>query len=317
MQVACNRVEEFFFPATTDTWLSILRIGLGIQIILYCLSLWGDWNNLFALHGSRFINRDLTEAILSADSSLIPRLGWLVALGGRLGLTETTVLSLVWICLCCAGCCLVLGFLCRASAVIAWFIYLCATKSGDLLTYGVDHMTTSGLFYLMLAPLPDHYALDRKLWKPRVQHRHLLGFFRRVLQLHLCVIYFSGGLAKCLGVGWWNGESLWRALTRPPFNIVPFHIIVSWKAALPFIGIAVCLLETGYPFFIWPRKTRLIWLVGILGMHVAIGLAMGLYLFAFVMIVLNLAAFGIEVLPFLNKIPLHERQEMFHPASQT
>src|SRR6267378_1548329 len=103
MQVACNRVEEFFFPAISDAWLSILRIGLGIQIIIYCLSLRGDWNNLFAFHGGGLINRDLTEAILSADSSLIPRLGWLVALGGPLGLRETTVLPLVWICLFCAG----------------------------------------------------------------------------------------------------------------------------------------------------------------------------------------------------------------------
>lgn len=317
MHVACNRLEKFFFPEISDVWLSILRIGLGLQIIFYCLSLWGDWNNLFALHGSGFISRDLSEAILSADSLLIPRLGWLVALVDPLGLKETTMFSLVWICLFCTGFCLLFGFCCRASAVIAWFLYVCAAKSSDLLTYGVDHMTTTGLFYLMLAPLPDRCALDWKLRKARVQHGHLLGFFRRVLQLHLCVIYFSGGLAKCLGVGWWNGESMWRALVRPPFDVVPFHIIISWKAALPFVGIAVCLLETGYPFLIWARRTRLIWLVGILGMHVAIGLTMGLYLFAFVMIVLNLAAFGTDVLPFLNKITLHERSDMIQPARQT
>jgi hypothetical protein len=40
------------------------------------------------------------------------------------------------------------------------------------------------------------------------------------------------------------------------------------------------------------KKTRPIWLVCILAMHAAIGLMMGLYLFALVMIVLNLAAFG-------------------------
>jgi hypothetical protein len=51
-------------------------------------------------------------------------------------------------------------------------------------------------------------------------------------------------------------------------------------------------LEIGYPFFIWHEKTRKIWLIGICAMHVGIGLAMGMYLFAFVMIVLNVAAFG-------------------------
>ncbi|MEP6937235.1 MAG: hypothetical protein ABI871_04115, partial [Chthoniobacterales bacterium] len=52
------------------------------------------------------------------------------------------------------------------------------------------------------------------------------------------------------------------------------------------------LLETGYPLFIWLRKTRTFWLVAIVAMHLAIGLTMGLYLFALVMITLNLAAFG-------------------------
>ena len=59
------------------------------------------------------------------------------------------------------------------------------------------------------------------------------------------------------------------------------------------MGITICLLETAYPIFIWmKRSTRSIWLAAILAMHAAIGLMMGMYLFAFVMIVLNLAAFA-------------------------
>jgi hypothetical protein len=120
----------------------------------------------------------------------------------------------------------------------------------------------------------------------------LLGFWHRVLQLHLCVIYFFSGLTKCLGSGWWNGSNVWRALIRPPFNVIDPEILVRWKYLFPVVGIFVCLLEIGYPFFIWNSKTRKIWLIGICSMHVGIGLTMGMYLFAFVMIVLNLAAFG-------------------------
>ena len=292
MRPALDRLDQFFFPATSDSWLTVLRVGLGVQIIIYCLSLRGDWNDLLALHGSGLIQRDLTEAILTADSSLIPRLGWLIDLAEPLGVGEQTVLTLVWICLFCAGFCLLLGIFCRVAAVTAWFVYLWAAKSASLLSYGVDDMTTIGLFYLMLAPFPDRHALDRKLWKSQIKDRHLHGFFRRVLQLHLCVIYLSGGITKCLGAGWWNGESMWRALTRPPFNAIPSEILLSWKALLPVAGITVCLLETGYPVFIWVKKTRPVWLIAIVGMHIGIGITMGLYLFAFIMIVLNLAAFG-------------------------
>jgi len=160
------------------------------------------------------------------------------------------------------------------------------------LTYGMDNFTTIGLFYLMLAPFPDRYSIDRRLWKLSIKDRHLHGFFRRVLQLHLCIIYFFSGLNKSLGAGWWNGDNMWLALTRPPFNVLPVDLIKSCHFVLPLAGIAVLVLETFYPFFIWPRRTRPIWLAGILAMHVGIGLAMGLYLFGLIMIILNIAAFG-------------------------
>jgi hypothetical protein len=70
---------------------------------------------------------------------------------------------------------------------------------------------------------------------------------------------------------------------------------------LPVLGILICLIEIGYPVFIWMKKTRLLWLVCILAMHAAIGLMMGMYLFALVMIVLNLAAFGAGI-----RVPFHQ-----------
>ena len=311
-----EEVGKFLFAAESDKWLAVLRVGLGLQLLLYSLSLQSDWNYLFAGTGHGLISRQLGEAILSVESSLVPRLGWVVELGARVGLNEETVLSIAWICLLGAGCALILGIACRFSAVLAWLLHLCAAKSGAFVSYGVDNFMTIGLFYLMLSPLPDRYALDQRWRKSQLKDRQwsgrapcdmdgravrpsererasqLLGFFRRVLQVHLCLIYFFGGLTKCLGSGWWDGTNIWRALTRPPFNIIPPEILVRWKYFLPVLGISICLIETGYPIFIWLRKTRTTWLICVLGMHIAIGLTMGMYLFALIMIVLNLAAFG-------------------------
>jgi hypothetical protein len=79
--------------------------------------------------------------------------------------------------------------------------------------------------------------------------------------------------------------------------------LVRFKYALPGLGISICLIEIGYPVFIWIKKTRFLWLVCILAMHAAIGLTMGMYLFAFVMIVLNLAAFGVGMkVPFIGHL---------------
>jgi hypothetical protein len=292
-----KRVAQFLFPAQSDRWLTFLRLGLGLQVVLYALSLLNDWNYLFATTGNGLITRDLAEGLLALESRFMPRLGWLIAIGGHLGLREGTVLSAVWICLVCAGCGLLLGFACRFSAILAWFLHLCVAKSGAFVSYGVDDFMTIGLFYLMLSPLPDRYSFDQWLCKSEARDPQLLGFFRRVLQLHLCLIYFFGGLTKCLGSGWWDGSNIWRALTRPPFNIISPDLLLPWQHVLPLLGISVCFLETGYPFFIWSKRTRLIWLIGICGMHLAIGFTMGMFLFALVMIILNVAAFGTDFIP--------------------
>ena len=292
-----ERLADFLFSDDeSDQWLTVLRIGLALEVIFFCLSITGDWNSLLAGTGRGLISRELAETMLSGESAFVPRIGWLVTMGHALSLSEEAVLNLIWVATLCAGLFLLAGIFCRTAAITSWLLHLAAVKSGDLAAYGVDNLVTIGLFYLMLSPLPDRLAIDWRWRRPRSKNRHLLRFFRRVLQLHLCLIYFFGGLAKLLGLGWWNGTNLWRALTRPPFDIIPADTLIRFKPIFPVLGIAVCLLEVGYPFFIWQRRLRRGWLIGILGMHLAIGVAMGMYLFASVMIVLNLAAFGPGIL---------------------
>jgi hypothetical protein len=290
-----QRLIGFLFPPESDNWLALLRFGLGLQVVLYCLSIRTDWTYLLTGNGG-LISRSLSETILALESPLIPRLGWVVALGGYLGLGEGSVLSIVWYSLVTAGSFLLLGLFTRPAAIATWVLHLATIKSADLLSYGMDNLTTIGLFYLMLSPLPDHLSLDWQWRNSRPKHRDLLGFWRRVLQTHMCLIYFFSGIAKCVGLGWWNGSNLWRALTRPPFDLISAETLVRFKQVLPIAGVAVWLLEIGYPFFIWHRRLRRPWLIAILLMHAGVGITMGMYLFASIMIVLNLAAFGPGIL---------------------
>jgi len=285
-------VVTFLSPPDNSEWLGILRIGLGAEVTLYCASLWADWNYLFAGSGQAVITRQLSEAIISTESLAMPTVGRLVATASHFGIKEETAMLLAWGFLLGAGVFLAAGILSRASAIVAWFLHLCVAKSGGMVSYGVDSFMTIGLFYLMLAPLPDRYALDRKLWGGRALDPGRLGFFRRVLQVHLCVVYLFSGITKSLGVGWWDGSNIWRALIRPPFNILSPDLIAAWGFLLPAIGISICLIEIGYPVLIWSKRTRGIWLALVCSMHLATGLTMGMHLFAITMIVLNVSAFG-------------------------
>jgi hypothetical protein len=293
---AKNRFVRFLFPAESDQWLTVLRIGLALQLLVYCISIRGDWNYFLASTGGGLLSRNLTEAIVDLNGVLIPRLGWCVNAAGYFGVSERTTLLAVWWCLVAASFFLLFGLFSRPAAVVSWLLHLATVKSSLLLSYGMDNLTTIGLFYLMLAPSPTGFSVDARWRRPKRQDRRLFGFFRRVLQIHLCLIYFFGGLTKAIGRGWWDGTNLWRALTRPPFDIISADILVRFKYVFPIAGIGICLLEIGYPFFVWHRRVRRPWLAAILLMHIGIGLAMGMYLFASIMIVLNLAAFGPGIL---------------------
>jgi len=288
-----SRRCDWFFPAKDNAWLTILRIGLGLQLALYEFSMRHDWVRLLNPESRR-----VSEAVLAAESSTVPRLGWLITGGTALGLSEKSTLVLIWLVLLGASLCLIAGLFCRTAAITGWLLHLMVVKSTSIFSYGLDGFTTIGLFYLALSPLPDPWSSDWRWRKLRPHYADLAGFFQRALQLHLCSIYFFSGLTKILGSGWWNGDNLWRALTRPPFDVIDPAFIARGKSFLPFAGIAICFLELGYAVFIWPKQTRTIWLLAIIGMHIGIGVFMGMPLFAFIMIVLNVAAFGSElVLP--------------------
>jgi hypothetical protein len=107
------------------------------------------------------------------------------------------------------------------------------------------------------------------------------------MQIHLCVIYLAAGLEKALGRPWWSGEAIWQAVTQPVFRTFD----LSWLARYPWIpmlaGWSTLVVEIGYAFLIWPRRTRKLWCMATVGLHLGLGLFMGLVFFSSVMILLT------------------------------
>lgn len=285
-------LERFLFPQDSGRWVRVLQIGLGLQLVLYLGPLRHDWLSLFTTARTGLVNRALAEAVLSGESPFTPRLGWLVNVGRMVGVNEAITLWLIWLALIGLGLFFLTGYYSRAVAIAAWFLFLSVAKSGTLFSYGVDNLTVIGLFYLMIAPRPPALPWSSGRKRRTAIDPRRYGFHRRALQLHLSIIYFFSGISKALGPEWWNGVSVWKALTRPPFDLIGPDLLIRFAPLFPIVGIAVLLMETGYPVFIWPQRTRPFWLGAILLMHLSIALTMGLYLFALIMIVLNVAAFG-------------------------
>ena len=62
LQKCWQHFVAFLFPAQNDASLAVLRIGLGLQVIVYALFLRSDWHYLFASSGKGLIGREVGEA---------------------------------------------------------------------------------------------------------------------------------------------------------------------------------------------------------------------------------------------------------------
>jgi len=182
------------------------------------------------------------------------------------------------------------GFLTRFSAFVLLIIQITLAKGSYLYTYGVDNFTTIALFYCVIFPLNRQLSIDSKIFRLKPVS---ISKYRKVLQLHLCFVYFFSGFEKALGVNWWNGESIWKCLTMPILgnHAYDFSFLASLPVLPTLLGWSILLIELGYPFFIFRKSTSKYWLAMVVSMHIGILFFLNLYFFSALMIILNVSAF--------------------------
>lgn len=170
------------------------------------------------------------------------------------------------------------------SSIIAWFIHLIIVNSNFLFTYGADNMITVLLIFNMLICIP---------FKNQAKSNATFSFAIRFLQIHMCFIYFFGGLGKVLGTNWLDGNAIWYVINIYSNNYVDLAMnFINYPIVFKLTCWSIVFLELLYPFLIYVPKIKKIVLVKIILLHLFIGIFMNLFTFAGVMILLNLIAFG-------------------------
>ena len=291
-QRLARAVTAFFFAPATARPLAALRVSLAVVLLGQAWLLRAEVLDLLAHDG--IVQGELSRFL---GGSGAPRAGWLVERLAPLVVSEPGCLYALCALYVVSLVGLALGLLTRFSAVMAWFLHWTLIRSAGTTSYGADTYAHIFLFYLMLVPAGDAFSLD--VWRRRVSPSPTaaarLGL--RVMQLHLCVSYLASGIQKSAGIQWWNGELLWRALSLPVYR----QYDMSWLAAYPWLcliaGWTTLLVELGYCIFIWPARTRRLWIGAIVALHLGIGVFLGLGVFAAIMCVLTLTVFGVSPEP--------------------
>lgn len=191
--------------------------------------------------------------------------------------------------------CLMVGLFSRPAAVLA---YLLAISYANRVTpggyFGLDKINCLLAMYLMLGPCGARYSLDR-LWRMRrgkavhTQPSVSANFAIRLIQVHMCIIYFFSGLGKLQGPSWWDGEAVWMSVANLEYQ----SIDMTWMADYPWLynllTHVTVFWELTYCFLIWNRFTRPWVLTLAVCVHGGIALALGMATFGLVMLIGNLA----------------------------
>lgn len=276
---AITRFDNFFFSRDERDvgFLSFLRVSVSLICLVHFCAIWQDFLKLYGNDG--FVPAELIGLF---KTGWVPSFGQLADwLNKSIGISEeitAIAFKTLYIYACLTLC---RGWIPPLSALVVLSLHLILTKGSPLYAYGIDYFKTIALFYCVVFFVGN--------W---LIHNHTP--FRRVLQLHLAIVYFFSGAEKSLGYNWHNGEAIWKAIHLPYLatGVAQQADVLSY---FPFVftlaGWVVILLELGYPLFINLPKTRKTWLLAIILMHVCIAISLRLYFYSATMIMLNIVAF--------------------------
>jgi hypothetical protein len=185
-----------------------------------------------------------------------------------------------------------LGLATRVTSVLSFLITISYSQRVPIANFGFDQILGMLCLYLSLGPSGAACSLDSLLGRWRLRRRGLPSvpeksasarMAMRLIQLHLCAIYFWAGLSKLKGPSWWTGEAMWRVIANQEYQTTDLTWM-AWVPWLPFLIAHLTILwEVFFITLIWNRKLRPIVLAMGVAMHVGIGAFLGMWTFGLIM----------------------------------
>ena len=272
--------NRFWFTPADSATLGVLRICAG-SMLLYTHAVWGIGFDDF-LNPAGLIPRESVEAFYGDNMRWAFSHLWLFQ--STSALWAVHIAGLVVFAL------FTVGLFTRATSVVAWLLTLSYIHRLPGSLFGTDQMNAMLATYLMLAPCGDAYSLDRWLKArraggplPDAPPSVATNIAARLIQLHMCIIYFFAGLGKLQGDTWWAGFAIWLAASNYEYQTVDLTWLAHWPILTAILTQLTCYWELFFCVLVWPRLLRPITLFIALPLHLSIGICMGLMTFGLIM----------------------------------
>ncbi|MCU1404078.1 MAG: hypothetical protein JWQ43_381 [Glaciihabitans sp.] len=123
--------------------------------------------------------------------------------------------------------------------------------------------------------------LSPRQWVPNIIHNGAIV----AVTLQIFIIYVVAGLSKVKGSQWQDGTAVYYPLNLQSLTPWPWLSDLATQNSLlvNFVTYFAVFIQLFFPFLLLARWTRVIALLGIVGMHAGIGVLMGLPLFSMAM----------------------------------
>jgi hypothetical protein len=184
------------------------------------------------------------------------------------------------------------GLWTRVTSVLALAVAISFAHRVPEAMFGLDQVSTMLTFYLALGPSGQALSVDRRLsarrrgsGASRPAPSAGANLAQRLINVHMCVIYFFAGISKLQGEAWWTGEAMWRAVANLEYQSADMTWL-AWHPRLLDLATHVSVLwEVSFCVLIWRPRLRPAVLAGAVVLHVGIGACLGMWTFGLIMLV--------------------------------
>jgi hypothetical protein len=270
--------DRFWFVPRDPVVLGLIRICTGLML-LYTHAVWGLQLEAF-LGPNTILDAKLVREV---QPTVWPSFWWYVPLAW--------VPIVHWVCLTILAL-FTAGVLSRITSILALVIAVSYANRLFFATFGLDQINCMLAFYLAIGPAGAALSVDQWLrGKARAESRVAAppsfgaNISTRLIQVHMCVIYFYAGTAKLNGGAWWDGSAMWLAFASYEYQTVD----MTWLAWHPFVynlmSHVTVAWELSFCVLVWFPLLRPLVLALAVPLHLGIGLCLGMWTFGIIMLV--------------------------------
>jgi Vitamin K-dependent gamma-carboxylase len=266
--------RTFWFRPESAYTLGLVRIGFGILVVAWTLSLLPNLRQIFgrdgfAPHGNLGPDRWSVFEIWTSDSALL--IGWTVLLFAAIALT--------------------VGWHSRIAAILVFVIVLSFDRRNPMVFNSGDVLVRIESLLIALSPCGAALSLDQRrrtgtFWSAEIRPRWPI----RLMQCQLSLIYLATVQVKMTGDAWPQGTAVSYALRLEDMLLLPVPDFIRTNALLMNAATwGTLLLELAIGLLVWNRRIRPWVLMAGVVMHTMIMTTIAVGFFSLAMFVLYLA----------------------------